>query len=128
VLFRSLRALEKDRDLQLLILLEGRRIRKEGQMILLTQGFLDFVRLLDEVLEEMRAAGQLRPDVPLDGVRSALMGGLEGLMRDQLLARRVGYPARYTSRELRGIFTALLNSFLVSARGAAPGGVRSSGA
>lgn len=104
-------ALERDPDLKLLMLLEGRRIRKEGHMVLLTQGYQEFVRLLDGVLREMRAAGQLRADVHLEGIRSALMGSFEGLMRDQLLGKRVGYPAHYSSKELREIFSVVLASF-----------------
>src|SRR5579864_2485355 len=83
-----LAAMERDPELKLLILLEGRRIRKEGQMVLITQGFLQFVRVIDSVLAEMRAAHQLRPDINADALRSALMGMFEGLMRDQLLAKK----------------------------------------
>lgn len=107
-------ALEKDPELKLLMLLEGRRIRKEGHMVLLTQGFQEFVRLLDGVLREMRAAGQLRAETHPEAVRSALMGALEGLMRDQLLAHRIGFPARYNNKQLRQTFETLLASFIVS--------------
>lgn len=107
-----LTAFERDPDLKLLMLLEGRRIRKEGQMIMLTGGFCEFVRLLDSVLGQMRRAGRLRPGLPVDGVRSALMGAFEGLQRDQLLARRLGFPARYTSKDVRALLTTVLASFV----------------
>ena len=107
-----LTAFECDPDLKLLMLLEGRRIRKEGQMIMLTGGFCEFVRLLDSVLGQMRRAGRLRPGLPVDGVRSALMGAFEGLQRDQLLARRLGFPARYTSKDVRALFTTVMAGFL----------------
>src|SRR5262245_48690913 len=42
-----LQHLERDPELKLLMLLEGRRIRKEGQMVALTEGFLGFVQLVD---------------------------------------------------------------------------------
>src|SRR5437667_58479 len=61
-----------------------------------------------------RQAGQLRADLHLEAVRSALMGMLEGLMRDQLLARRAGYPAHYSSKELMEIFGDVLESFTLS--------------
>lgn len=104
-------ALEKDPDLKLLMLLEGRRIRKEGHLVVLTKGFRDFVGLLDAVLEEMRDAGTLRPDLHPQGVRSALIGAVEGLLRDQLLGQRVGFPASYGTKEMRRIFAALVSSF-----------------
>jgi len=43
-----LRHLESDTDLKLLMLLEGRRIRREGPIVALTEGFIGFVGLLDE--------------------------------------------------------------------------------
>jgi len=105
-------ALDRDPELKLLMLLEGRRFRKEGQMVSLAQGYLEFVRLTDDVLSEMRDAGLLRPGIHLQAMRSALMGALEGLMRDQLLARRVGFPAQYGAEELREAFRGVFNSFI----------------
>lgn len=104
--------LERDHELKELMLLEGRRVRKEGHMIMLTQGFLSFVQVLDGVLQELRDSGRMRADVPTDAIRAALMGLLEGLMRDQLLAERMKFPARYNSKDLRGAFEIALASFL----------------
>lgn len=103
-----LESFERDPDLKLLMLLEGRRIRKEGHMVMLTSGFREFVGTVDSILREMRGAGQLRTDLPVDAVRSALMGAFEGLLRDQLLARRLGFPARYSGKDMRAIFAAVL--------------------
>src|SRR5438552_18960253 len=77
-----LKQLERDPELKLLMLLEGRRIRKEGQMVALTQGFLGFIGLVDGVLEEMRTRGMLLPNLSPHAVRSALIGMLEGMLRD----------------------------------------------
>ena len=103
---------ERDYELKELMLLEGRRIRKEGNMIMLTQGFLSFVQVIDGVLEELRDSGRLRADVPPDAIRAALMGLLEGLMRDQLLAERMKFPASYNTKQLRRVFEIALASFL----------------
>ena len=105
-------ALEKDKDLRTLMLLEGRRIRKHGHMVVLTQGFLRLVNVIDQILVEMREAGQLRPDLNVHAVRSALIGAFEGLLRDQILAERGNYPATYTPEELRKAFRAVLGCFL----------------
>src|SRR5579864_3073199 len=53
-------AMESDPELKLLMLLEGRRVRREGQAVALTEGFLGFVQFLDSILEEMQRADQLR--------------------------------------------------------------------
>jgi AcrR family transcriptional regulator len=103
-------ALERNQELRLLMLLEGRRIRKRGARVSLTRGFLDFVALLDEVLEAMRDAGELRDDVAVEAVRSALMGAWEGLMRDHLLAQS-GYPAGFSLRDIRSTFAMVIGAF-----------------
>jgi len=107
-----LTALERDPDLKLLMLLEGRRIRKEGSLVMLTGGFREFVRSFDSVLDQMRRAGRLRPGFPPDAVRSALIGTFEGLQRDQLLARRLGFPARYSAKDVRRVFSAVTATFI----------------
>ncbi len=109
----ALTAIGKDPAIKVLMLFEGRRVRKDGQMVMLDPGFLEFVRLTDDVLRQMRDAGEVRSDLHLEGVRSALMGALEGLLRDQLLARRVGYPARYSATDTREIFNVLMASLMV---------------
>lgn len=107
-----LTSLQQDPELKELMLLEGRRVRKEGHLIMLTHGFLDFVRGMDAVLEEMQRAGQLRPDIPPDVVRSALMGMVEGLLRDQILAQRMNQRVSYGDAQLRQVFDLVMASFL----------------
>lgn len=109
-----LQHLERDPELKLLFLLEGRRIRKEGQMVALTEGFLGYVRLVDGVLQEMSAAKMLRPNLNPQAVRSALMGMLEGLLRDRFLAERLGFPASFDLAQLQEILGCALASFTVS--------------
>ncbi len=105
-----LAGMERDPDLKQLMLLEGRRIRKEGQMVMITAGFLHFINVLDAILDQMRAANQLRADINTDALRSALMGMFEGLLRDQLLAQKTGFPSRISSADLRQIFDVLLSA------------------
>jgi AcrR family transcriptional regulator len=111
-------ALERDADVKLLLLLEGRRVRKEGHAVALSRGYLDFIGLVDGVLGEMRAAGQLRSDLHPQAVRSALVGALEGLLRDQVVALRGEFPAQYGSKELRQVFYTAASSVLMG--GAVP--------
>ena len=107
-----MRTLEQDPELQSLMLLEGRRIRKHGHMVLLTRGFLQVLHTLDGVLGEMMEAGMLRSDLHPQAVRSALVGAFEGLLRDRLLAERAGFPAGYDGTEMRQAFRAVLECFL----------------
>lgn len=104
--------LEGDADVRALFLLEGRRIRRHGHMVLLTRGFTQMVAVIDGVLHEMREAGQIRDDLAVEAIRSALMGSFEGLLRDRLLAERIGYPAQYDGAEMRKVFGALLHGLV----------------
>ena len=107
-----LERLERDPELKLLLLLEGRRIRKEGQMVALTEGFMSFVQLLDSVLQQMTEAHMLRPNLNPQAVRSALMGMLEGMLRDRFLADRLGFPAHFDLSQLHEILGLALGSFM----------------
>lgn len=106
--------LERDQELKLLMLLEGRRIRREGQMVALTDGFLSFVQLVDGVLDEMRISNLLRPEFSPQTVRSALMGMLEGMLRDRFLAERLGFPADFKLEQISKTLGWALRSFLVA--------------
>jgi AcrR family transcriptional regulator len=104
--------LEKDAELRTLFLLEGRRIRGDGHMVVLVPGFLDFVKMLDSILKEMATRGELLPGIHPQALRSGLMGAFEGLLRDQLLARPSRFPASYTEADARAVFAAFLSSCL----------------
>jgi AcrR family transcriptional regulator len=106
-------ALESDKQLRTLMLLEGRRIRKHGHMVMMTRGFQQVLEVLDGILRELQYSGRLRPDLHPEAVRSALIGAFEGLLRDQLLAERADFPAHYDGTELRAAFRAVLECFLV---------------
>jgi len=52
--------LERDRALRTLFLFEGRRIRGDGHLVVVTPGFLEFIKFLDVILKEMAAKGNSR--------------------------------------------------------------------
>jgi len=103
-------ALERDHELRQLLLLEGRRIRKEGRIATLTDGFLGFVKLVDSALDDMRTAGQLRQDLNPQAIRSALIGLTEGALRDHLLAERAGNASDFTADNISSLVDALVES------------------
>jgi len=100
----------KDKDLRTLFLLEGRRIRGDGQMVSLVPGFMEFVKMLDGILKELVAAGEIRSDLNVQAIRSGLMGAFEGILRDQLLARPARFPANYSETEAHAAFRAFLGA------------------
>ena len=103
-------ALQRDPELRQLLLLEGRRIRKEGRLATLTDGFMGFVKLVDSTLADMRNAGELRSDLNPQAIRSALIGLTEGALRDQLLSERAGTPKEFTPENIGSLVDALVAS------------------
>jgi len=106
-------ALQADPLLKELMLLEGRRIRKEGHLIMMTAGFREIIKTVDRLLGQMKESGHLKPGLNPQAVRSALVGTFEGLLRDQVLAARTSYPAAYSTEDIRAIFNTVLGSFIV---------------
>ena len=98
-----LKLLGKDPDLLLLFLLEGRRIRSDGRFVVLVPGFLEFVQIVDGILNQAREAGELAPEIDIQAIRSGLMGAVEGLLRDQLLGQFTKYPAGYSDADIRAV-------------------------
>lgn len=104
--------LGKDQDLLLLFLLEGRRIRGNGNFVTLVPGFLEFVGIADGILKRLAREGELATDIHPQAIRSGLMGAVEGLMRDQLIGRHTKYPASYSDAEVRAVCFRFLSSVL----------------
>lgn len=104
--------LEKDRALLTLFLLEARRIRSREGMVVLVPGFLEFTRMVDGILKQLPLRGELASHIHRQAVRSALMGAIEGMLRDRVLARTSGFPAAYTEKDIRVVFNGFLSACL----------------
>src|SRR5712691_10285282 len=104
--------LEKDRAIRTLFLLEGRRIRGDGHMIVLVPGFTEFIKMLDGILKELAAQGEFATNIHLQAFRSALMGAIEGMLRDRMLARSSRFPASYAETDMRAMISSLLSLVL----------------
>ena len=104
--------LEKDRAIRTLFLLEGRRMRGDGHMIVLVPGFIEFIKMLDGILKELAAQGELVPNIHPQAFRSALMGAIEGMLRDHMLARSSRFPASYAESNMRAMISSLLSLVL----------------
>lgn len=110
-----LAALERDAYLCDVLLLEGRRIRSHGRMVLLTTGYLRLIDAVDTEIEQLRREGKLRSEVSPQAVRSALVGMLESMVRDIVLARRIDFPADFDLSQLKQAFQIVLKAFVPDA-------------
>ncbi len=102
--------LGKDEELRALLLFEGRRIRQKGEAVVLVPGFLEFVSIVDGILVPLAEHGELAPDISPQALRSAIMGAIEGMLRDRMLAESIHYPASFPDSEIRAIVFRLLAS------------------
>lgn len=100
--------LDKDPDFRTILLFEQTATRESGRVILIAP-LREFAALLDEIIAEMSAAGELRADVDPQALRSALAGSLEGMMRDQMLATS-GFPAHYSIGQVRTMLSFLIEA------------------
>jgi AcrR family transcriptional regulator len=103
--------MENDQALKYLFLFEGRRFRSNGESFLLTAGYLKLVTLLDSLIEELAASGQLSRKISTEAVRSALIGSIEGLLRDHAMGQRIGFPASYNVNDIKRVFRMMLAAF-----------------
>jgi len=99
--------LENDQELKELMTLESRRVRKDSHDVVLSHGYRQFIELCDGLLSEMRHQEQVRPDVNLEALRTALMGMVEGLLRDQVVAKRSDLRAGYSFDDVRNLLHVL---------------------
>lgn len=100
----------RDEDLAYLMLFEGRRIRGPEHEVFISKGFRQFNQLLQQVIRRGHADKSLGNKVSVPALTSALLGAAEGMMRDQLTARRAGEPSPFDFDEVRAVFTTLLES------------------
>lgn len=100
--------LERDSELKDLMMLEARRVRKDNTDVLMSRGFRQFSDLVDNILIEMRKDGHVRRDVNLEAVRAACIGMMEGLLRDQVVAKRSAFHANYGLDDVRKVMGILI--------------------
>ncbi len=107
-------ALHGQPELRLLLLLEGRRMRREGARTVLVDGFSGFAAMLKETLGEMQKSGDLRGLVRPESVCAALIGLTENVIRDAALSERSGNPPEFLVADIGCLTDAVVD--LVHAR------------
>jgi len=110
--------MENDHELKELMTLEAHRVRKDSRDVLMSRGYRQFTELFDDLLSEMRSQAQIRPDVNLEAVRAALIGMVESLLRDQVVARRSDLRASYRFDDVRHLLQVMVPA--LGGKGATP--------
>ena len=100
--------LENDTEFRAILLLEQTAVRERGGVIAGDE-FGELVALLDDILREMKDSGELQAKVDVQALRSALIGSIEGMMRDQLIAGS-NFPANYSVEQVRSTLAIFIAS------------------
>ncbi|MBV8206207.1 MAG: TetR/AcrR family transcriptional regulator [Acidobacteria bacterium] len=107
-----LRAFEQDPLLKELMLLESRRMRKASPDVMLTRGYQGFLARIDAILQDMSKQGELKPGLTPVAVRSAVIGMMEGMLREQLLFQRHQGSEPLDREMIRKVFTLIFGALL----------------
>ena len=100
--------LESEPALRTILLLEQTACRDAGSIVV-SRDFREFITILDEIMTAMKSEGELLERVIPQAFRSALMGCIEGMMRDSLLADS-GLPAGYSVEQVRETVALLVDA------------------
>lgn len=115
VVFQSL---DQDLELKTLMLLEAHRMREAARNSPDTSGYARFIRLVDGAISKAKTDGEFKQEIPPLPLRSAIVGMIEGGVREQVLATRANFPANYSSEEYGKLFSGFLATVV---SGASPG-------
>ena len=77
--------------------------------IALSQGFTDFRELLRMVVRRGHRDGTFKDGYNDEALAIALIGVVEAMLRERLIARRAGQPDPFNDAELRAVFMALVS-------------------
>jgi AcrR family transcriptional regulator len=100
--------LDGDPHFRAILLLEEAAIREKGAATV-SPAFREFAAVLDDILNAMKTARQLQDSVDLQALRSALLGSVEGMMRDQLLSS-ADFPAQYSIEQVRSMLSVMIDA------------------
>jgi TetR/AcrR family fatty acid metabolism transcriptional regulator len=98
-------AFSRDHDTAFLFLFEGRRVR--GREVALSKGFLQFYELMHQLIARGQQDGSFRRDLDVGVISSALVGCAEGMMRDRIIAERLGQPNPFDDAAIQKAFEAI---------------------
>lgn len=111
VLSTILGAFERDGDLATIFLFEGRRIRGESHDVKLSSGFLEFSNVVLRLIKRGQKDGSFSTAFDVTAIAAALMGAVEGMVRERVMARRSGTARSFSDKQVQRIFEAMLNGF-----------------
>jgi AcrR family transcriptional regulator len=102
--------LDQDVELKTLVLLEGHRMRQAARTGGLSSGYGRFLDTIDRAIRKAQEKGEFKASTSPLCLRSAIVGIVEGGVREQVLASRTNYPANFSTDEYTTIVSLFLRS------------------
>lgn len=110
VLAAVLTAFDRDDQLATIFLFEGRRIRNDAE-VRMSSGFREFSDITLRLVRRGQKDGSFAPSFDATALSAALIGAVESMVRERLLAKRAGLPRPFPDKQLHRIFVAMLDGF-----------------
>jgi AcrR family transcriptional regulator len=107
-------AFEKDPELGFLVLIEGRRVRGGDAAVGESEGALAFNDLLLRLIRRGQKDGSFSNEFSEAAVSTALLGIVESLARERVIAQRDGKRGPFSERDVQKILNQVLDSFAPS--------------
>jgi AcrR family transcriptional regulator len=105
-----MRVLEREEDLARLLLFETRHAHPQTGLIVLSRGYRRFVELVTEVALRGRRDRSFKACYEPRMIASVMVGAVENLMRDRLVARQEHEPAPYSGAQVFSAFEAMISN------------------
>lgn len=101
--------LQEDEDWVRLVLFEGRHPDPESGEMRVSPGYRKFLHLCTELVQQGQKDGSFRPEYHPRVVASLLVGAIEGVMRDRLIAEQESGCTPYSGTYLMSAFDGLVS-------------------
>jgi TetR/AcrR family transcriptional regulator, fatty acid metabolism regulator protein len=115
ILSLMIQAFSRDHDTAFLFLFEGRRMRGGSHEVTISKGFLEFMEVIDGLIERGQQDGSFRTDTDRKVLAAAMLGCAEGMIRDRIIAERNNQPNPYEPEAILRTFSAMVNGLATTA-------------
>ncbi|HVT05717.1 MAG TPA: TetR/AcrR family transcriptional regulator [Thermoanaerobaculia bacterium] len=102
-------AFASDHAMAFLFLFEGRRTRGDSHEVLLSKGFQNFSTLLQTLVRRGTLDGTFPSKLHPASAAAALIGAVEGMIREMVIAERSSKEKPFLDDQVRTIFTAIVD-------------------
>ena len=110
ILSELVETFQQDPDLGHIFLFEGRRIRGADHEVFISEGFRKFNLLLLQLFERGRLDGSITTTLNPAALLSGLVGAAEGIIRDRMVADRLGEPQPFSDEDVRAVIGSFLDA------------------